>query len=32
VAAKAEAERSGDIADGIKTGKAWARFLNEFVR
>jgi hypothetical protein len=30
IQARALAERSNDIADGIRAGKAWAAFLHEF--
>jgi len=32
VAAKAQAERTGAIADGIAAGRAWAAFLAAFVK
>lgn len=32
LAAKAIAEKTGQIADGMVAGRAWARWLAEFVR
>jgi hypothetical protein len=32
IAARAKAEASNDIADGIAAGRAWARFLSLFTR